>query len=96
MPRHSASLGGRIQLRDLVLTPRLRVIGRQFEEDENLLVLGAAAIVDLGASYPLGRGEIFLNAENLGDARLETGRSADGIVSTGTPRLVLGGFRLGW
>ncbi len=97
VPRHSATLGAEWRLGRLVLTPRLRVIGRQFEDDENLLVLGAAAIADLGLRYEFAtRGECFLTAENLGDTRLETGRSADGIVTTGTPRLMLGGFRASW
>lgn len=95
VPRHSASFGARIQLRNLILAPRVRVIGRQFEDDENLLVLGTAAVADLGASHPLGRGELFLTAENLGNTRIETGRSAE-LVNTGTPRLILGGFRAAW
>jgi hypothetical protein len=53
-------------------------------------------IADLGASYSLGRGELFLTIENLGDARIETGRSADGLVNTGTPRLAVTGFRCVW
>jgi outer membrane receptor protein involved in Fe transport len=96
VPRHSAALGAEWRAGKLTFTPRLRVIGRQFEDDENLLILGTVAIADLGASYALGRGELFLTIENLGDARIETGRSADGLVNTGTPRLALAGFRLPW
>jgi hypothetical protein len=40
--------------------------------------------------------EIFVTAENLGDARIENGRSADGVVSTGMPRYVVGGLRGTW
>ena len=40
--------------------------------------------------------ELFVNVENLGNARVETGRSADGVVNVGTPRLALGGFRMRW
>jgi len=96
VPRHSAALGAEWRAGRLTLTPRLRVIGRQFEDDENQLILGTVAIADLGASYTLGRGELFLTIENLGDARIETGRSADGLVTTGTPRLALAGFRIAW
>jgi hypothetical protein len=54
-------------------------------------------VIDLGAVYPLGRGwELFVSAENLGNARIETGRSADGVVNTGTPRLGLAGVRGSW
>ena len=51
-------------------------------------------VVDVGASYDVTKHcQLYLNAENLTDERIETGRSADGIVNTGTPRLVLGGVR---
>lgn len=96
VPRHSAALGAEWHAGKLTVTPRLRVIGRQFEDDENQLILGAAAIADLGANYTLGRGELFLAIENLGDTRIETGRSVDGLVNTGTPRLALAGFRCAW
>jgi len=97
VPRHSAALGAEWRTGRLTFAPRLRLIGRQFEDDENQLVLGAAAIADLGASYRLRPGgDLFVTVENLGDTRLETGRSPDGLVNTGTPRLVLGGFRATW
>jgi outer membrane receptor protein involved in Fe transport len=96
VPRHSAALGAEWRAGKLTVTPRLRVIGRQFEDDENQLILGTVAIADLGASYALGRGELFLTIENLGDARIETGRSTDGLVTTGAPRLALAGFRCAW
>lgn len=98
VPRHSASLSASWQpLPRLTLTPRLRALGRQFEDDENLLPLGAAVVADLGASFRLhARTELFLNAENLADTRLETGRSADGLVNTGTPCLITAGLRCVW
>ncbi|HTL67802.1 MAG TPA: TonB-dependent receptor [Lacunisphaera sp.] len=98
VPRQSATLGAMWRVPGgFTFTPRLRWLGRQFEDDENQLVLGAAVVADLSASYALGpRGELFMTVENLGDARIETGRSADGIVNTGTPRLILGGFRTAW
>ena len=70
---------------------------RQFEDDENLLILGAALVADLGVTYAVTpRCELYVNAENLTDERVETGRSTDGIVNTGTPRLVTGGIRCTW
>jgi outer membrane receptor protein involved in Fe transport len=98
VPRQSASFGASWQpVKKLSLTSRVRALDRQFEDDENLLVLGAALVVDLSVSYQLtDRCELYLTAENLTDERLETGRSADGIVNTGTPRLVLGGVRCNW
>ncbi|HVZ63829.1 MAG TPA: TonB-dependent receptor [Lacunisphaera sp.] len=98
VPRQSATLGAVWRLPGgFTFTPRVRWLGRQFEDDENQLVLGEAVVTDLNVSYALGRrGEFFATAENLGNARIETGRSADGLVNTGTPRLVLGGFRTAW
>jgi outer membrane receptor protein involved in Fe transport len=98
VPRRSASLGATWRAAEkFTLTPRVRYIGRQFEDDENQLTLGAVVVADLGASYKLTKGiEIFLTCENLGNARIETGRSADGIVNIGTPRLIVGGFRGRW
>ncbi len=98
VPRHSATLGATWHVsRSLTLTSRARAIGRQFEDDENLLILGTTVITDFGLSYTLTkRGEFFLTVENLGNTRIETGRSNDGIVNTGTPRNALGGFRRAW
>jgi outer membrane receptor protein involved in Fe transport len=98
VPRQSASLAASIEMRGgFTLTSRLRWIGRQFEDDENTLRLGEAVVLDLGLNHRLSsRAEIFVNVENLGDARVETGRSADGVVNVGTPRLALGGLRFSW
>jgi outer membrane receptor protein involved in Fe transport len=98
VPRQSATLGAVWQpCARLTLAPRLRALGRQFEDDENLLILGAALVTDLGVNCQLtSHCSLYVNAENLTDERIETGRSADGIVNTGTPRLVLGGVRCTW
>ena len=98
VPQQSASFGATWQpFRKFALTPRIRALGRQFEDDENLLRLGAALVVDLGASYRVTTNcEVYATCENLTDARIETGRSTDGIVNTGTPRLALAGVRCSW
>lgn len=98
VPRRNVMIGATWQAPGgLVFAPRLRWIGRQFEDDENTLILGEAVVVDLGLSRAIGRHtELFLNAENLGNARIETGRSSDGVVNIGTPRLVFGGVRARW
>jgi outer membrane receptor protein involved in Fe transport len=98
VPRRSATLGATWRaVGGFVVTPRLRWIGAQFEDDENLLPLGEVVIVDLGVNRALTRNlELFLTAENLGQARIETGRSADGVVNTGTPRFIFGGLRGQW
>jgi outer membrane receptor protein involved in Fe transport len=78
----------------LKVVPRLRWIGAQFDDDLNTLRLAPATIVDLTASLELPHGvELFLTGENLANRRIETGRSVDGVVNVGTPRLILIGFR---
>ena len=98
VPHHSATVGATWRAPgSITLTPRVRWLGRQFEDDENTLRLGEAVVADLGASRALTKHlELFLTIENLGNARVETGRSADGVVNTGTPRLALGGLRGSW
>lgn len=74
--------------------PRLRYAGSQFEDDENRLPLRAAWIADLALSRHLGTGiEAFAALENIGGARIETGRSADGTTTLGTPRWWSAGLR---
>ena len=98
VPRQSATLGASWRAPGgFTFTPRVRWLGRQFEDDENLLTLGTAVVTDLTVSYALTRlASLFLTVENLGNARIETGRSADGIVNTGTPRYASGGIRTAW
>lgn len=98
VPRRSATFGATwLAPGGLIVTPRVRWIGRQFEDDENTLRLGEVVVADLGVSRALTKNlELFVTLENLGNARIETGRSADGVVNTGTPRLFLGGVRGSW
>ncbi len=97
VPRQSAALGAVLEWAGFILTPRLRWIGRQFEDDENKLVLGEVVIGDIGVSRRLGPNlELFVNLENVGDARIETGRTAGGLVNTGMPRFAMLGVRAGW
>jgi outer membrane receptor protein involved in Fe transport len=98
VPRRSASFDA-IWLAPwgISLSPRVRWIGRQSEDDENTLRLGEVVIADLGVSRALTKHlELFFACENIGNARIETGRSVDGVVNVGTPRLLLGGLRGTW
>lgn len=97
VPRQAAVLSADWRGGGFRVAPRVRWLDRQFEDDENLLRLGAAVVVDLGVSREIGaHAEIFLQAENLTDESVETGRSATGVVNTGTPRMVSGGIRADW
>lgn len=72
-----------------------RYIGNQFDDDQNLLPLGRAFIVDGEISRRLGNhASIFAAAENLLDNRYTVARTP--IVNVGPPTLVRGGFRIEW
>ena len=98
VPRHNGTFTASWKTPAYVtLAPRVRWIGRQYEDDENTLLLGEVVVADIGLTCPLTPSvECFVNVENVGNARIETGRSADGIVNVGTPRLWFAGIRAKW
>lgn len=94
VPRQSASAGLSWRSGRWSVAPRIRWIGDQFDDDTNQLSLAAATIADLSASATLRHGlELFVSVENVFDHRIETGRSTDGLVNIGMPRLMLIGVR---
>jgi outer membrane receptor protein involved in Fe transport len=73
----------------------VRWVDDQFEDDLNSLELGDFVVVDLYLSRRILEGvELFFGAENLFDRTIEAGRTADGIVTIGSPLLVHGGVRI--
>jgi outer membrane receptor protein involved in Fe transport len=96
VPEHTATVGVRFD-RPGWFTAALTVrhVGGQFEDDLNTLPLGSYALVDLYVGRRLGGwGEVFAAVENLLDRTYAVGRSTEGVVSIGAPRLVRGGLRL--
>lgn len=66
-----------------------RWVDRQFEDDQNSRVLAPFTTVDAALSYDFSAHlSTALRVENLFNEQVETGRSADGLVSIGAPRLV--------
>jgi outer membrane receptor protein involved in Fe transport len=96
VPKNSASLGASWSAPGaFVLTPRVRWIGAQFNDDANQLRLTAAVVADLSVTRKLGaHAQLFLAVENLGNTQIETGLSTTGLISTGEPRTTFGGIRL--
>jgi outer membrane receptor protein involved in Fe transport len=96
--RRSAQVGATWRVsQKITFKSRARMLGPEYEDDENTLRLAEAAVVDMRASYALSsRSELFVIAENLTGAQIETSRSVDGVVYIGAPRTVLGGIRLSW
>ena len=61
----------------------------------NTLPLGSYVVLDLFVSRALARwAEVFVGVENLFGQTYSTGRTSEGVVSIGAPRLVHGGLRL--
>ncbi|MDX2222778.1 MAG: TonB-dependent receptor, partial [Rhodospirillaceae bacterium] len=79
----------------LTIDAQLRATSRQFDDDQNLRTLRGYVVSDLSLGFALiERAELFLAAENLFDRTIETGRSADGLISVGQRRQFAGGVRL--
>lgn len=96
VPEHTYTLGVRWEHPAwLSVAATGRFVGRQFEDDANTLPLGSFFVVDLLVARRVARwGEVFLGVENLFDETVTTGRTGEGVVSIGAPRLVRGGLRL--
>jgi outer membrane cobalamin receptor len=96
VPEHNATLA--VQYRNpaiLNVTATARYIGSQFEDDLNTLPLGSYVVFDLFASRAVTRWlEVFAAVENLLDTTYSVGRTSEGVVSIGAPRIVRGGLRL--
>lgn len=72
-----------------------RYTGNQFDDDQNLLPLGRAFVVDAEVSRRLGaHASIFGAAGNILDDRYTVARTP--ITNVGPPTLVRGGIRLTW
>lgn len=73
---------------------QLRVVGEQYDDDANTRRLDGFVTFDLFVARRMGAGfELFVAAENLFDQTVQTGRTGDGVVSIGAPRLVRAGLR---
>jgi outer membrane receptor protein involved in Fe transport len=74
----------------------VRYVGRQFENDQNSLVLDDALTVDAAATIPLaGKFALDLRAENLANARVEATISGADLIERATPRTLWVGLRYG-
>jgi outer membrane receptor protein involved in Fe transport len=98
VPRWNGSAGVTwIPFPRLSISARVRRTSGQFDDDQNLLPLAAATVLDASARYRLSaHAEVFVTADNLANASVETAHSALGIYSVAPPRQVGGGARLSW
>ena len=71
-----------------IVNAQFRYCDRQFEDDQNSRVLAPFTTFDAAVIYQFSeRGSAAIRVENLFDTQIETGKSADGLVSIGAPRL---------
>ena len=69
-----------------------RTESNEFDDDQNLLPLGAAFVLSGTVSRPLAKGfDVFFQGENLSNDQYNIGRTP--VVTTGQPILVRGGVR---
>jgi outer membrane receptor protein involved in Fe transport len=74
---------------------QVRHSASQFEDDQNSRTLQPFTVCDFMARYEFNEHvAASLRIENIFDEEIETGRSADGLVSIGAPRLVTLQLRL--
>ena len=78
----------------LTLTADVRYEGARFEDDLNTLSLAASTGVDVRVAYQVSRDwGVYLAAENITDAAIETGQTADRVRSYDEPRVIRIGVR---
>jgi iron complex outermembrane recepter protein len=96
VPEHNVTLGLQYRNPAIVNVNAIaRFVGEQYEDDLNTLPLGSYVTVDLFASRAFTPWlEVFAGVENLLDRTYSTGRTSEGVVSIGAPRLIRGGLRL--
>ncbi len=76
---------------------QLRVTGPQFEDDQNSLRLAAAVTAEASVGYRFSPvWDVRASIGNAFNQRVETGRTADGLVSIGAPRTFSIGLRGGF
>jgi outer membrane receptor protein involved in Fe transport len=82
-----------VRLKRWIVAFQGRVIGTQFDDDQNRLLLGSFFSLDAFVSRPLGHDiEVFVAAENLLNDRYAVGRTP--VVTLGPPLLFRGGIRI--
>jgi iron complex outermembrane receptor protein len=96
VPEHQVTLG-LVYNNPRLFGSRLQVryVGSQFEDDLNTRELDDYLVVDLSVWKKIKANlDLFLGVENLFDQTFEVGKSADGLVTIGSPLRVHLGVRL--
>ena len=96
-PRLTATAGARWSATDrLKLSTDLRYESARFDDDQNLRRLSSALTVNARAEWRFApRLALAVTLENLADIDIQTGRTADGVISYAPPRSVRFELRAG-
>ena len=94
-PRWTATAGLDARLGERLSTSAdLRYESARWEDDLNTRRLSAGAVLDISAEWALNvRSAIYVAADNVANAKLEVGETADRVESFAAPRTVRVGFR---
>ena len=93
VPRVHGSLGARLVTGPITGAAELRLIGRQFDDDQNAFELDRSNVLDLRAGWRPRRGwEVFVAVENALDEEQDVGRTP--LRTLGLPRTARVGIRL--
>jgi outer membrane receptor protein involved in Fe transport len=97
-PRHVVTTGAQLTLtRDWNFRAQGRWIGRQFEDDENTLTLGAGGVLDLHLTGRIAaRTTLTVSLDNATDVALPVARTANGLTSYAAPRTWRTSLRVDW
>ncbi|MDB5443180.1 MAG: TonB-dependent receptor, partial [Phenylobacterium sp.] len=77
----------------LSLTADVRYESSRFEDDLNSRKLRAGTEIDVRAGWSVApRSEVYLAVDNLADAEIDVGQTADGVTSFSAPRTLRVGF----
>jgi outer membrane receptor protein involved in Fe transport len=80
-------------LEKLTLSANVRYSGEQFEDDQNIRRLAPGAELNARAAWSVAPDqEIYLAVDNLADAKISTGKTADFVDSYSEPRTFRVGF----
>ena len=93
VPRHVLTFQARyVNARRIIAALEARVVGSEFDDDQNQLRLNRYCELNATVARPLGRGvELFAATENLLDARYDVGRTP--VRTMGPPIMVRAGVR---
>jgi outer membrane receptor protein involved in Fe transport len=96
VPRHQATLQVQWAATDtLTLSSQVRGATKQFDDDQNVRSLKGYVVVDATAEYAVSpRAAVYVAVENLFDRTIESGKSADGLVSVATPQTARAGVKV--